>query len=490
MSFFRQLVIYGIAGAASRLAAIVLVPLYTRTLSVAEYGTFEVLLAVYALGILLSGWQSESALARDYHEASAEGWQRELTWSAIGITAAGFAIICALVGMLTALGAVPGSFAAYLPWLLVLLVPAQLVNLQLILLRFSNRSILFATLSFADLVVSAVATILFIVYGRLGIQGAFAGLLVGKGFVLIAAWGVTFGRFASPLPLRGTPLRMLRYGTPILFPVLLNWAQSSGSRILLALLLTLNDVAILGLALKIAVIFEIAALSFRQAWDPYAFGKLGDPAVAEPLFRRAMALYVLAMAAAAGGLILVAPLVTAVLAPPQYAPAAALTGFFVIGQFWQGAVSILAMGIHGSRRTSRIAYSYSVGAMINIATLVTLSRFAGVAAAGVGALASGIVTALLAARYSERTFHIRFDWRLLILTAIATAGFTTIVYVSRVSAGMSAAAPLSISTYVAPSIAYVLMMSLLTAVALPRAALLSALQRAAHRVRSLRNGRS
>lgn len=431
MSFLRQLLIYGIAGTAGRLVGVVLVPLYTHAFSVADYGTFEILLAVYLLATLVTGWQSESGLARDHHEASGDGWDRALIWSVVRISLVGFGVTASLVLGAYLIGIVPAALAPYLPWIVALVLPTQLVNLQLIVLRFTHRPMAFAVFSVTDLLISALASVLFVRGLDLGITGAVLGLLAGKSVVVVLAWAKTFG---SPPPRRSNLAvgrRVLRYGTPLMLPAILNWAQKYGSSILLALLLTLTDVGIAGFALKIAAIFEIAALSFRQAWDPFAFSKLGDPEAAQPLFRRGLALYTVVMGAGAGLITLLAPLATALLAPPAYALAGALAGLFVMAQFWSGAVSILALGIHGSRRIGLIAFSHGIGTLLNITLVVLLSYTIGVVAAGIGAVAGAVVIALLAAHLSERSYAIRFDWRLLIVSALATVGFALLTYAAR-----------------------------------------------------------
>ena len=431
MSFLRQLLIYGIAGTASRLVGVVLVPLYTRAFSVTDYGTFEILLAIYLLATLITGWQSESGLARDHHEASRDKWDRALIWSAVRISLAGFGFTAVLVLGAYMIGVVPAVLAPYLPWVVALVLPTQLVNLQLIVLRFTHRPMAFAIFSVADLFISALASVIFVRGLDLGIIGAVLGLLAGKSVVAVLAWTRTFG---SPPPRRSgleVGRRVLRYGTPLMLPAILNWTQKYGNSILLALLLTLTDVGIAGFALKIAAIFEIAALSFRQAWDPFAFSRLGDPEAAQPMFRRGLALYTVVMGAGAGMIILMAPLATALLAPPAYALAGALAALFVMAQFWSGAVSILALGLHGSRRINRIAFSHGIGTLLNITFVVLLGHTIGIVAAGIGALAGAVATALLAAHLSERSFAIHFNWRLLMVSTLATAGFAMLTYVVR-----------------------------------------------------------
>src|SRR5579864_5315071 len=89
MSFIRQFFIYGLSGAASRLAAVVLVPLYTRTLPVTDYGQLELLLAIHALIVIFAGMQIESAVARDYFDCHAAGQAKALVWSAVLLTLGG-----------------------------------------------------------------------------------------------------------------------------------------------------------------------------------------------------------------------------------------------------------------------------------------------------------------------------------------------------------------------------------------------------------------
>src|SRR5690348_16290605 len=115
MAFARDLLIYGIGGAASRLAAIVLVPLYTRALPVEAYGRLELLLALLALGVLIVGLQGESALARDLHQARAEGWDGRLVAASLVMVAMGTVALAVLALAVLASGTVPGDVAAYFP---------------------------------------------------------------------------------------------------------------------------------------------------------------------------------------------------------------------------------------------------------------------------------------------------------------------------------------------------------------------------------------
>lgn len=428
MRLVRQFLVYGVSGALSRLAAIVLVPLYTRALSMEDYGQLEVLLALHALAVLLVGMQSESAVARDYFEARESGSLGRLAWSSVAITMAGTCLLLLAIGAGSLLGWLPEDLAEYVPWLLAMTIPAQLLGIQLVFLRFAGKPVVFATLSFLDLALSAAFSAILILGFGLGVTGALAGVALGKVTCMLLAWPRTFG---MPVDVRQSPTMirgMLAYALPTMPAVLLNWLQTIGSRVLLAIFLTLTDVALASIAIKVAALYGFLIYAFRLVWEPYSFERLHAAGADSLTFNQALRLYFVLMLFVAGVATLVSPVLVAILAPPVYDSATALTGFFILGQFWTGAIAILAIGIHGARITSRLTYVYGIGAVLNVLLLMLLSGIIGVTAAAVGFLLSSIASALLAAYFSEKHFRTGFDRRLIAMGVGGTAVFLTFWY--------------------------------------------------------------
>lgn len=429
MSFLRQFVVYGLGGAATRLAAVILVPLFTRTLSVPEYGRLEILLAIHALTLILAGMQLESSIARDFYEARARGEFAQLAWSTVWLTLAGAGAVAMLMGGAWLAGWLPAWFGVRTLALLMLLsFPAQIMGVQLVMLRFGGRSITFAVLSFCDLAISAAFSAWFIIGFHGGVDGALAGMLAGKLICAASAWGVTFGR-PMRVSLRSTLAgKLLSYGLPSIPAVLIGWIQNAGSRLLLAVALTLSDVAIGGIAIKVAAIYSFVVYSFRLAWEPFAIAKLEafekDPGV----YRRTLEWYVATMFLVAGVASVVSPQIVRVLAPPAYALSGTIAVLFLVGQFWVGMTNVLVIGIHGARRTSLLLPVYGYGAVLNVAILFALAPFVGVAAAGVGFLAGSIFSAFLARHYSNKHFNTGFTLRLMSWTAAGSLGFVAVWY--------------------------------------------------------------
>lgn len=425
MGLARDFLIYGVAGAASRLAAVVLVPLYTRALSVDAYGELEVLLSIHALLVILSGMQSESAVARDYFAAKDEGRLKELIWGALVATFGGTGLVSVVTLSAGAVGWLPPRAVESLPLLLPMTLLAQLLGVQMVLLRFAGAPVLFAILSFVDLALCALLSAWFIVGFGLGVTGALGGLLASKAVCVLLAWGSTFGCPPAAALATARLRSMLSYAVPSIPAVLLNWLQNAGNRVLLAATLTLSDVAIAGVATKVAALYGFVIYSFRLAWEPYGLAKLPTLAEDPGVFNRALQWYAISMLAAGGLVTVASPTIVGLLAPATYAAGGQLAAFFVAGQFWTGAISILSIGIHGARITGKLFHVYCLGALINTLVLYLLGRAFGVTVAGVAFLAGSVASALLANYFSERHYRTGFSWKLLLWSLLASVLFAS-----------------------------------------------------------------
>jgi O-antigen/teichoic acid export membrane protein len=429
MSFVRQFIVYGLGGAASRFAAILLVPLYTRTLPMSEYGRLELLLAIHALVLIFAGMQAESSVARDYFEARESGRQRALVGSAVQLALVGAAVTTLALLVVWLGGWFPDVFArgAVIP-LVLLTLPAQLLGVQQVVLRFGGQAVFFAWISFLDLASCAAFSVLYIVVFDMGVAGALWGAVTGKALCVLFAWRRSIGSPGLLAYDREWMRRVLAYGVPSMPAVLVAWLQSAGGRVLLALALTLSDVAIASVAIKVAALYGFLVYSYRLAWEPYSVARFNAVDQDPDIFTRALEWYVLTMFLACGATVLLGPWVTRALAPAQYAPAGTIAVFFIVGQFWVGITNVVIIGVNAARRTDLMLPVYGSGALLMVVLLLVLARPLGVVAAGVAFLAGSMCTAAVALHFGNRHYRGKMNAGLLVITAIATVAFTLTVY--------------------------------------------------------------
>jgi O-antigen/teichoic acid export membrane protein len=423
MSFLRQFFVYGLGGAASRFAAILLVPLYTRALPMEEYGRLEVLLAVHALVLIFAGLQAESSVAREYFDAGEPATRRGLIATAVQLALAGSLGIGLLLFVTWASGWFADTLTldVLLP-LIVLTLPAQLLGVQQVVLRFAGKPVFFAMLSFFDLASCAVFSVIYIVFLDMGVAGALWGAVTGKVLCVLVAWGRA-EMTASLAPDRAWLRRVLAYGVPAIPAVLVAWLQNAGGRLLLAIALSLTDVAIASIAIKVAALYGFLVYSYRMAWEPYSVARFDQVANDPGLFTRALEWYVLTMFVACAGAALVGPYVTRLLAPPEYSQAGVIAVFFLVGQFWVGVTNVTVVGINAARRTDLLLPAYASGALLMVALLLALARPLGVLSAGVAFLAGTMCTAFMALYFGNRHYAGKIGVGLVSATAFGSVAF-------------------------------------------------------------------
>jgi len=415
----RDLVTYGTTGAGSRFVSILLVPIYTRVFGSGEYGLLDLLTATSAILILLSGMQIDSGVARSYYKAREVGQDKELIGTGLFLYLSAVAIWTVLSALTFRIWfyAYAGITWAYVVPLLATLLPTQVLGLWLLLMRFQRRPRFFAYLSAGDILTSGLLGVISVVGFGWGIPGVLWGIFASK--LVWATMGMKMLPGSFRLVWKSSYAReILTYGVPIVPSVVTKWAQNYASRFVLVVTLTLADVGIFSLAVKIASLVGLVDTAFRLAWDPYAVELMGKPG-SEKTYARMLDFYLVAMfglCATAGAL---GWLAVRIVAPDAYISAGRFVGFIAMGLLWNGSLQILALGISIQRKTYWGILGFVTGAIVNVVVLYATARQWGLVTAGVAYLLGTITTAMVILYISQHHYHIpyRYSVMLLVLTS-------------------------------------------------------------------------
>lgn len=410
--FVKQSAIYSIGNIAGKAVGVVLLPLYTSYISLADYGILAVTEVTLALSAeVLSFGQSTSILIlaniQDYRERR----NRFL------FTVSSFLVLILMgVGILVQLFAVPitslfsiESFVTYVRIGCVVVLLRVINDLFLNKLRAEERSKVYAFISLSKLTVTLGSTIFFVAVEGMGVKGILYAYCIGE----TAALSLMLPRMVRLMEFSFDPMILkdaLRYGAPLVIGSVSGMLLNMSDRYLLGILKGSESVALYDLGYRVAGFLNmllilpfnlalpaIASKMYKQPGDKRYFGKIMTyltfllvwAGLALSLFSR--------------------ELITTFALNPSYWPAAGVVPLLVFSYILVGMRFVAILGLFLTRRTGLVALLIVGAAALSIGTNVLLIPPFGYYGAAVSSIIS-FCALLLATKYvSDRYYPIPFE---------------------------------------------------------------------------------
>ena len=404
--------------------ALVLLPVYTRHLTRADYGTAEVLVTLVILVSILARLGLGEALVRFHYLDADPERRRRVARTASGVLLA-----------VTTTGAVAVALAAEPVSRLVLgteqpdVIRAAALglwgftNLELLygLLRAEGRPRAYLTASLVNVGLTVALTLVLVVgldQGALGLLvGNYAATVVvvlGLGFAMREALGLRPARVD-----RAQLGAMLRFGLPTVPADLAIFALFLVDRIWLYRVDSEDAAGLYSLSVKLAgaVIFTVRA--FQLAWPPLAYS-VEDDAEAGRLYARITTWYVVVTALVVAALTLLGRWVVRLLAAPAFFAAHEALPWVALGWALYGLYFVLAAMAGRARVTIRTVPAALAALAVNAALLAALVGPLGIAGAGIALVGAYLVMLVVAYALARSVFPVPFEWgRLALVVAVA-----------------------------------------------------------------------
>lgn len=424
--FFRHSAIYAVGNAMNRVGAFLLLPLYTRYLSTAQYGTLEIF---YAVSSVVSGVLSVGiahATLRFYFDYAEERDRNALVSTNL---IASFVISLAGVLLVAAFGShivhwLLGDAAPVwaLPIVLATLVLELSSQVALAYLRAREKSVLFISISFGKLVVQCVANALLLTRFEAGITGVLAGnlLAVSLGWLILAGYTL---RHCGVHFKRDMLMPVLRYSLPFLYITIIATLSGNFDRFAINGLLSLEALGVFALALKFSkLISDLIGEPFNRAYGSFRFTimNLPDaPAIQARVFR-----YVAAMLAIISlSLVYFTSDVLHLMATPQFWGVSKLMPLLVVAASLQMLIYLLQTGILYNKSTQDLVRITFARTLTTLVVTIPLVMWLGLQGACLVALIDAVLAAVLTHRVSQRYFFVRYEYRRLGLLSLLTLAF-------------------------------------------------------------------
>jgi O-antigen/teichoic acid export membrane protein len=429
----RNTLIYSAGVFAQRIISVLMLPIYTRVMTPADYGVLDLLQMVTDIAALLLTAGLTAGLQRFYFQTDDIKTRRAIVSTAflmqLGMALLGTMALMVLADAIAqnALGGAGTSRMVRIAALNFSL--GMLAAVPLTLMQTEERAQLHLKVTLTKLALGVSMNLLFVVHFRLGAEGILLSTLVTN--VVVGTWTMVWMVRRNGLAFDPHWLRELRrFGVPYQ----VSWAGSFlltfGDRFFLQAARGASSVGLYSLAYQFGFILaQVAGQPFIQAWRPQRFQLLGAPKAKRDKATREgfFFLSVVLITGATATCLFVEPFLRVMTTKSFYGAATLvpLIALAYVVETWANAVSF---GIEVSEKTKYNAYGTWLSAGVALALYaVLIPRFGGYGAAL--ATAGGFaVRLLLLLRWSQRLWPVEYGWGRPLLTA-ALGAAATITYI-------------------------------------------------------------
>ena len=397
-----------------------LLPLYTRTLSQTEFGTYVIVRANTELLTYLLFLGLPTAVARVYFDHKKENTHIEYLSSVLMFFLLNLLVFAAVFSVwgstLWALLSPATPANPFLGFSLAIAAVGFFVALGSLWLRMDGRAAAFAALQVGTAATLAAVAVLNLVVLDKGLPGLLFALLISSACsAMVLPW--LFGRGFRPTIRWAHITESLHYAVPIVIGYVAYFVLNRISTLILQHHVATDQIAIFGLAQQLAMMVTIAATAFGKASQPAVFA--AEPAQAAELMRRSGKILMLLMFCITSAVVLFASDIFSLVAPSSYASGHPILLILLMANFAYSFAQISDTALMYHRRPKTSVAVSLVGAGISAALgalLIPRYQLQGAAFAIAGAF---LATALLSHWVAHRsTGHSYLSTMLPALSAI------------------------------------------------------------------------
>jgi O-antigen/teichoic acid export membrane protein/glycosyltransferase involved in cell wall biosynthesis len=426
-TIIKHSAVYGSAVLLTRAVGFLLLPLYTRFLSLQDYGVIELLdLTGYVLAEFIA-LGIDQALMKYYHAYPDEQDRHKTISTAVIFSAASGLLFIALliparhIFAQQILGA--DHYANLFLLSFVALFVSSVWRIERNTLRVQNRSGMFTRLSVAYTAVAILLNIYFVAYQGKGPEGIFYSTLISaSAFSAYLTWRI-FRETGVHFDL--TKLRpMLGYGLFFVPVGLASFVLNFADRYFLRAFSTLEEVGLYALAYKIAMIVTmLVAVPFNQVWHSYLFEIRNQPNAKE-VYSKVATYFLAALIAVALGLAVLSREIIVIMAAPSYLPAHTVLPILLAAMVFFCSDNVFQVGLWLTGKSGQLSTIKWVAAIANLGLNAALIPTLGMRGAALTTLVSFAVSALLIVVRAQKVYWIPFEYgRILHVTAIAVVTY-------------------------------------------------------------------
>lgn len=366
----KRISIYSIGNIFSAAISFLLLPLYTRILTPADYGSLELVYLFSSFLVVFFGLNVELAYTRYYYLFSSESERGELF-----MTVQIFKVLCVfffiwIIAMNYEL--IVSSYFVFSEggMLLNLIVFTAAIEVlmyaPLNLLRLEERPWPFVLVTMVNVITTILLTIFFLVFLKYGVKGVLYGKLVGTAvsFLLLVFFTLKEWKLQFSLPKLKILIGFSIFLIPINFSSML---INLSNRYFLLEFQTLSDVGVFSLGSKIATIIPILLSEpIKNAFIPYLFSMSEDLDICRKTLSSFTQFYFLLVSTVVLALSVFSYEIIEIFASSAYTRGGEVVFILSISNMFLGTSALIVLSIHLIKKTWLVTIIWLLSAVINV----------------------------------------------------------------------------------------------------------------------------
>jgi O-antigen/teichoic acid export membrane protein len=423
--FGKNVVVYAIGNVGLRAASFLLIPLYTHSLAIEEYGLLVTLLLTIQFMLIAMNCGMRPALVRFAKEYEKSNHLCDLLGVTCLINIAGGLVVTG--AMLTFL--VPffrsvlhrENVHLYLGLSCCVSLLQSLSTHVMSYYRARNEAIKFMIAGIAAAAILFVSSYILLFVVHMGIVGALLAKIATYAVILLVVSLNVLPRTGMRISFSLVP-KLMRYGFPLVFSMSGLYIIAGASVYFLSFLSGLETVAIYSLGYKLASVLSIViVLPFQLSFQPYVFANLESPHIKKQM-SQLLTYLALAMSGFSFCLLFGWRLLLPLIAPPEYASAYTVTVLLLpamasIGMYYFAETLLTAV-----RKTHIVGLAMGTctvfSLMLNYILILILGQYGAVIASNVSHISISLALLFIGTRY----LPVPIEWRRLGAAGIVFVG--------------------------------------------------------------------
>jgi O-antigen/teichoic acid export membrane protein len=355
--------------------SVIMLPIYTRYLTPADYGVIELLTMLIDMASIIFGARVAQAIFRFYCTATTPEDKNSIITSALFLSFLfnlfGAVTITLLSRPLSLVIYADYSYQHYIVLFTIVMALIPLSDIPLTHIRAQQRPWLFFSFSVIKLIIQVSLNIYFVVIKEMHVEGVIYSTLIAS-----ATMGLALSAYSlriAGLRINITVCKMLfSFSLPIKLAAIGSFYLTFGDRYILNIYTNLTQVGIYSLAYKFGFVFTIIAWdAFENMWDAEKYAIYEKPD-AKIIYQKVF-LYMSCVLISVGlSISLFIKDFINVMSDPAFHSAYRIVPIIILAYIIQSWGRYCDLGIFLKRKTIQIAYAHLIAAVVITAAYFTL----------------------------------------------------------------------------------------------------------------------